>query len=363
MTATIELYANNAYSILANSISSSDTTINVAPGTGSRFPSPVGNKFFRLTITSAAAPNSSIEIVYVTSRSTDALTVMRGQEGTTAQAWSVNDLCANEPTKGMFNQFMQPYFGVDTGTTDAYVVQTQQHETEYYDGMPVTFWTSNANLTAIPTLNVNGIGAAIIRNADVSALVAGDVKANTPINLIYSEYNLAWLMQSPLGFQQRITGAASTITTSNLTASRALASNASGKVAVANTTLAELNFLAGVTSAVQSQINARTRFTDFVYQTGIYNSTYNTYNNGYMIFPGGFKIVWLEMRTFTTSAGSALVSLPSVFTASAASWQASSANGGGNPTAVGIGPNSTLSAVDLRWAANTTGIFATVMGV
>ena len=99
MAATIELYANNAYSILANSISSSVTTINIAPGTGLRFPSPTGDQFFRLTITGSASPNSSIEIVYVTSRSIDALTVIRGREGTVAQSWSVNDLCANEPTK------------------------------------------------------------------------------------------------------------------------------------------------------------------------------------------------------------------------------------------------------------------------
>lgn len=363
MTATIELYANNAYSILANSITAIQTTINIAPGTGARFPSPTGNRFFRLTITAAATPNSSIEIVYVTSRSTDALTVIRGQEGTTAQSWLVSDLCANEPTKGMFNQFMQPYFGIDTGSTDAYSINTQQHETSYYDGMPVTFWTSNTNLTSIPTLTVNGMGAATIRNADVSALSAGDIKANIPINLIYSEYNLAWLMQSPLAFQKKITGGASSIVTSNLTASRALASDISGKVAVSNTTAVELGYLSGVTSDIQSQLNARTRFTDFVNQHGLYNPTYNTYNNGYMIFPDGFKIVWMEMRTFTTSAGSSLVTLPTSFSTFACGWQVSSANGGGNPTAVGIGPNSTLSAVDVRWAANTVGAFITVMGV
>jgi hypothetical protein len=62
---------------------------------------------------------------------------------------------------------------------------------------------------------------------------------------------------SNLGGQGTITGAATTITTSDLTVSRALSSNASGKVAVATTTLAELNFVNGVTSAIQTQLNAK----------------------------------------------------------------------------------------------------------
>ncbi|CAB4189828.1 hypothetical protein UFOVP1202_11 [uncultured Caudovirales phage] len=60
-----------------------------------------------------------------------------------------------------------------------------------------------------------------------------------------------------LGAQATITGAATTITTSDLTVSRALSSNASGKVAVATTTLAELNFVNGVTSAIQTQIDGK----------------------------------------------------------------------------------------------------------
>lgn len=57
--------------------------------------------------------------------------------------------------------------------------------------------------------------------------------------------------------QATIIGAATTIDTEDLTASRALSSNASGKVAVATTTLAELNHVNGVTSAIQTQINTK----------------------------------------------------------------------------------------------------------
>lgn len=53
------------------------------------------------------------------------------------------------------------------------------------------------------------------------------------------------------------TGGASTIATSNLTASRALISNSSGKVAVSAVTSTELGYLDGVTSNVQTQLNSK----------------------------------------------------------------------------------------------------------
>jgi hypothetical protein len=57
--------------------------------------------------------------------------------------------------------------------------------------------------------------------------------------------------------QAHITGAATTITSANLTVSRALASDGSGKVAVSAVTATELGHLSGVTSAVQTQLGAR----------------------------------------------------------------------------------------------------------
>ena len=54
-----------------------------------------------------------------------------------------------------------------------------------------------------------------------------------------------------------ITGAATTIESDDLTVSRALISNASGKVAVSAVTDTELGYLDGVTSAVQTQLNAK----------------------------------------------------------------------------------------------------------
>ena len=57
--------------------------------------------------------------------------------------------------------------------------------------------------------------------------------------------------------QATITGAATTIDTEDLTASRALVSDGSGKVAVSSVTSTELGYVSGVTSAVQTQLNAK----------------------------------------------------------------------------------------------------------
>ena len=64
------------------------------------------------------------------------------------------------------------------------------------------------------------------------------------------------------GKQASITGGASTITSSNLTVSRALVSSSSGKVAVSDVTSTELGYLDGVTSNIQTQLNGKSESSD-----------------------------------------------------------------------------------------------------
>ena len=59
------------------------------------------------------------------------------------------------------------------------------------------------------------------------------------------------------GLQSQITGAATTVTDSDLTASRALVSDSSGKVAVSDVTSTEIGHLDGVTSSIQTQIDSK----------------------------------------------------------------------------------------------------------
>ena len=65
-------------------------------------------------------------------------------------------------------------------------------------------------------------------------------------------------IQTQLGTKQgTITGAATTVTGSNLTASRVVVSNSSGKIAVSNITSSELDLLDGLTSNVQTQLDGK----------------------------------------------------------------------------------------------------------
>ena len=61
-------------------------------------------------------------------------------------------------------------------------------------------------------------------------------------------------MQQLLGLSD-LSGAISTVSTSDLTANRALISNDSGKIDVSSVTSTQLGYVSGVTSAIQTQLN------------------------------------------------------------------------------------------------------------
>jgi hypothetical protein len=92
--------SNNAYGVLAASITDSDTTLSVGSGEGARFPSLGGSDFFYMTLIDTA---NNIEIVKVTARSVDTMTVVRGQDGTTARSYSINDRVELRPTAALFD--------------------------------------------------------------------------------------------------------------------------------------------------------------------------------------------------------------------------------------------------------------------
>lgn len=100
------LFANFAKTTLANPVSNVDTSITLAAGTGALYPSPTGAEFFALVVTDAAT-KANHEVMYVTARSGDVLTVTRGEEGTSAGTWIVGDICLNAPTAGTIGALAQ----------------------------------------------------------------------------------------------------------------------------------------------------------------------------------------------------------------------------------------------------------------
>lgn len=100
------LFANNATSTLAGSISNVATTCTLASGTGALFPNPGADEYFVMTFTDNATGLVN-EIVHVTARSGDVLTIERAQEGTSAVAWTAGDLASALITAGMLEDFQQ----------------------------------------------------------------------------------------------------------------------------------------------------------------------------------------------------------------------------------------------------------------
>lgn len=88
-------FTNNATTTLASGINSSVTSLTVASGTGTLFPTLSGSDVFYATLANLAG---TVEIVKVTARSTDTFTIVRGQDGTTAASWSTGDKVELRPT-------------------------------------------------------------------------------------------------------------------------------------------------------------------------------------------------------------------------------------------------------------------------
>lgn len=76
---------NNASGTLATAINASDTGIVLTTGNGASFPTLGASDYFYATLESTGG---TLEIIKVTARSGDSMTVVRAQEGTTAQSFA-----------------------------------------------------------------------------------------------------------------------------------------------------------------------------------------------------------------------------------------------------------------------------------
>ena len=115
---------------------------------------------------------------------------------------------------------------------------------------------------SITNTGVASINSGVIVNADVNASAAIDATKIHDGSVTNTEFGYIGGLTSDAqtqidSKQATITGAATTITSSDLTTSKALISNASGKVAVSSVTDTELGYVSGVTSAIQTQIDSK----------------------------------------------------------------------------------------------------------
>jgi hypothetical protein len=94
---------NNAFGTLSAAINTTATTITLDSGQGARFPTLGASDYFFGTIVDTS---NNLEIVKVTARSTDSLTVVRGQDGTTATAFAIGDRFELRPTAALFEDII-----------------------------------------------------------------------------------------------------------------------------------------------------------------------------------------------------------------------------------------------------------------
>lgn len=103
---TTLLFSNNAQGNLAGAISNTTVTITLQTGQGALFPNPGAGQAFTATLIDAATGLIN-EIVSCTARSADTLTIVRGQEGTSARNWQAGDIFALQVTAGVMAAMQQ----------------------------------------------------------------------------------------------------------------------------------------------------------------------------------------------------------------------------------------------------------------
>lgn len=120
------IFKDLASSNLGADLTSGSTTIALAAGGGALFPVPSSaeQSFFAMTLNDVST-GQRYEVVYVTAVVGDNLTVLRGQEGTTAQSWSVGDFVYHGPT-AVIQSAMLALSNVNYPPATAYTVPLSQ---------------------------------------------------------------------------------------------------------------------------------------------------------------------------------------------------------------------------------------------
>ena len=218
---SILLFANQAQTTLALPITSTQTTITVASGTGTYFPAPSTNQSITLTIVSALS-GLITEIISCTNITGDVLTVARGQEGTVARAWNQGDFVINMMTAGTGNAFAQLY-GLDNGyyspifnnmsTTTGQVATAPVNGVDiankaYVDSVSQGLFKAECQVATTANITLSGLQV-----IDGYTTLAGDrvlVKNqfNNAYNGIYVASTTAWVRAGDMSVWSEVPGAA-----------------------------------------------------------------------------------------------------------------------------------------------------------
>jgi len=205
------IFKNNATSTLAGSITNVATTASLSAGTGALFPNPTtaDGDYFVLTFTDQATGLLN-EIVHVTARSGDVITMTRAQEGTTALAWSAGDLATMLITAGTAGVFMQAFdqataagiYLADNGAVANVIdVTFPPYLTSLVDGMLLRVKVGAANTSDVLIDISGGVSSASLSvlNPDGSELAAGQLVSGGMCVLAWNDSSSRFDLQSVTG--------------------------------------------------------------------------------------------------------------------------------------------------------------------
>jgi hypothetical protein len=179
-------FTNNATAELASSITDVQTTIVLASGQGAKFPALGVGDYFYATLVN---PSNELEIVKVTARSIDTLTILRAQEGTSSRAYNAGERLELRVTAGALNGMVDdtdsaltlkadldsPVFtGTPAGPTAAPGTDSTQLATTAFVADAVE--TATGALGTMSTQNANAIN---VTGGTVSG-ITGSINSVTP---------------------------------------------------------------------------------------------------------------------------------------------------------------------------------------
>lgn len=186
-------FSNNAATTIAGSITNTSTTIVLTTGSGSLFPSLAAGEVFYATLVDSL---NNIEIVKVTSRVSDTLTVVRGQDGTSPRAYSAGDRIGLRLPAVALNSFVQ----FDEGTADVsqsvdFLGNNSFSGTNTFSGT-VNFSGAVSAPTQAPTDNDTSVAT----TAFVQAAITAARQALYPVGSVYINATDATNPATLLGF-------------------------------------------------------------------------------------------------------------------------------------------------------------------
>jgi hypothetical protein len=177
------LLTNNAVAVLNAGISSSATSVTLNSGQGALFPNPGVGEYFYATLVDATY---NVEIIKCTARSTDTLTIVRGQDGTTARAYIAGDRLELRPVAEHFREKANKGANTDITSLTGITGAISSADSIQYDttagvtpGVGQVAWDSSQGTIAVGMLGGNvlaRVGQALIAyvtNAEAITITKG----------------------------------------------------------------------------------------------------------------------------------------------------------------------------------------------